>query len=597
MASFFDSIFYGGGDEGGFYGASDRDVPVNLAFYRTNVDNVYVFHWGFQEAFISPGLATADFDLQLDNTPSFGSPNLVTFNTLTALQYFNGNVRKGFAIEVAPRIDGSTQVWYARIRTKFGLTSSAWSLPLIWMILQKTEVQEAENIINNLPDYHVYGKEDLLKPVLQRSSKLYKIADMYGKELDQVTLENTLTVTNNYISLCRDEQLFDNFGTLFNFSKPQTLQFVDYRGILENLVLASLDGGTLDSIQRVVRSFTGVTPDLLLIKDREDFFLNTILEIPPEAPNGTRKFFSTSSIFSPGTLVVLKNGVAQDPGYYTVYESPLSPNNPANTGTRDAYVEDRFAVPLPGFKMTTAPGALDVLTVVFDIGERTDPTPVIFDLTNSLMLAGVITFTHGDTEIIGVGTSFLSALHIGDLITDAAGLVLGLVDVVNSNINLTLKRPWIGDTGTGTGYKLNYNSAVHLSGIITFQNGSTAVTGSSTNFGDELVPGDTIMDDYGVTGKILSITDSTNLVLTAPWTGSHPFVPIYYPLTTTPYPNVHTRKLIYEDMTLWSKSSLADGLIIRILNPGEFVLPKSILEMLVKLLIPTHVLVFFEYVT
>lgn len=658
--SFYTDFFYGEG----FYGAVTEggiDVPVELAFYRTNTDGVYVFHWGFQEAFINPNIISPsfDFDLEIDTVTTFDSGNLQTFDKSTVLTYQNGAVRKGAAIVVNTRKDKSEQTWYWRVRTKVGLSVSNWSVVAQFTILEKFEVEEAENLLNNLPDYHVYGKGDLKRAVSDRASKLYKICDMYGKELDQTKLEDILTATNNYIALCRDEQLYQNFGFFFDYTKPQVQTSVEYRNTLRNLLLGSLTGGTFSAIRSVVKSFTGVTPILGTIAEREDFFLNTILTAPPETPNGTRQFFSTwdgglsaftivsvvdtthlqvNSVVSihegdkifqgsaetrvsaildfthilvasttgfssgaasnftpvsyvPGTLVVLLNGVAQDPGYYTVFENPSDPNNPTNAPTRDAYVEDVFA---PGFKMTNAPASLDVLTTCYDIGVRTDPTPVILDPTDRLSLTGTATFTHGMTLVTGIGSAFLTQLHKGDLITDPTGLTIGLVETVETNISLTLKYPWVGDTETVASFRLNYNSSVHVSGIVTFTNGSTAVTGSASNFEVELQAGDTIMDDYGITGKILSVTDGANLVLTAPWTGSHP-ITIYYPSVATPYPNVHTRVLVYEDMTLWSKSSLADGLIIKILNPGLFDLPRPLLETLVKLLIPAHVLVFFEY--
>lgn len=590
--TFYTDIFYGEG----FYGESTEggiDVPVELAFYRTNTDGVYVFHWGFQEAYINPNILSPgfDFDLEIDTVTTFDSGNLQTFNKTTALTYQNGAVRKGAAIMVAAREDKTEQTWYWRVRTRVGLSTSNWSVVAQFTILEKFEVEESENLLNNLPDYHVYGKGDLKRAVSDRMSKLYKICNMYGREFDQTKLEDILTATNNYIALVRDEQIYQNFGILFNYVKPQIQTSVEYRNALRNLILASLAGGTFSAIRSVVKAFTGVTPVLGTIVERNEFFLNTILETPPEAPDGTRQFFTVSEEYIPGTLTVLLNGVAQDPGYFAVFENPTDPNNPSNVATRDAYVEYPF---VPGFKMTTAPGPSDVLTACYDIGVRTDPTPVVLDPTVSTLLAGSVTYTHGSMTVTGTGTAFLTALHPGDLITDTDSMALGLVDTVETDTSLTLKFNWVGATETGNGYFIKYNSTQHVSGIITFTNASTAVSGVGSNFQVELIPGDTIMDDYGTTGIVQSITDGENLVLRSPWTGNHTPPNIYYP-AGFPYPNVHTRRQMYDDLTLWSKSSLADGLVIDVLNPGEFDLPRPLLETLVKLLLPAHVLVFFEY--
>src|ERR1035437_5390941 len=128
MAFYGSGILYGSGS---FYiGATTtaaQGIPVDLRFYRTTQDGVYVFWWGFDSAFITPALATAGFDLELDTNLSFASPNLVTFTQLTAITYQNGNVKKGFAVPVAARIDGIEQTWYARVRTHTPSFISAWS--------------------------------------------------------------------------------------------------------------------------------------------------------------------------------------------------------------------------------------------------------------------------------------------------------------------------------------------------------------------------------------------------------------------------------------------------------------------------------------
>jgi hypothetical protein len=559
--SFYQDIFYGDG----FYGdgdVGDPATPVELAFYRTNTDNVYVFHWGFQEVYITPGIATIDFDLQIDTVTTFDSLNLQQFDSLSVLNYQNGNVRKGAAIQVALRQDGTEQTWYWRVRTKQGINFSDWSAPAQFTILEKFEVESAENILNNLPDYHVYGKSDLKRAVSARSSKLYKFSNMYGKEIDQTKLENILTITNNYVSLCRDEQLFDNFGIFFDYTKPQIQTSVEYRNTLRNLVLGSLTGGTFTAIRRIVKSFTGVTPILGTVKERNELFLSTILETPPEAPDGVRTFFSTSLEYTPGSLVVLLNGVAQDPG--------------------DDFTEDVFA---PGFEMAVAPGALDVLTVCFDIGHRLDPVPVVLDLTDRTALTGSLTFTNGSRSVTGTGTAFLSEVQVGVVVTDSVGLSFGIVDEVTSDTSLTIRYPWVNATVTGPGFKLNYNSSVHIDGVIDFTNGSdqmVAQLGTGADFEGQLAVGSTVMDDYGDTAIIQSIEGPEAATLTANWTGA----------TDS---NQNARRLRYDDMPLWGRAALASGLIIRVLNPGEFDLPRTLLETLVKLLLPAHVLVFFEY--
>jgi len=557
--TFYSSILYGSGN---FYGPGSLDVPRDLRFYRTNVDNVYTFHWGFDESFITPMLSTADFDLQLDTVTTFDSLNLVTFTSSTVISYQNGNVRKGFTVPVSPRLDGVEQTWYARARTRIGFNTSGWSLILPFTILQKFEVHEAENLITNLPDKHVYGKEDLLKPVAIRNTNLYTVMNTYARELDQVELENILTSTNNYINICRDEVLYDNFGKLFSYTKPQIQQFVEYRESLRALILGSLVGGTIDAVERVIRSFTGVTPFIELIRDRNDFFLTTEFETPPETPDSFITHFSTSADYIPNSLVVIKNGLIQSPTTYT--EDHTGPNF--------------------GFDFLTPPVPGDIIQVFFEIGVANDPTPIVFDLTDTTSLTGVLTFTNNSFNVTGSGTLFIAELTPGMLIVDSSGLVFGEVESITNNLSLTLTQKWIGSTSSGSSAKLNFNDANLLTGIVTFTNGNTSVTGINTLFLSELHIGDTITDNAGLfSGVVDIITNNTQLTLVNNWTGSTGV-------------NTQAKRLGYGEMINWDKSTLAYGVIIHVLNPGNFAIDENLIETLVRPLIGAQVISYFDFV-
>jgi len=287
MSFYGSGIFYGSGS---FYiGATTtaaQGIPIDLRFYRTSQDGVYTFWFGFDPAFITPALAAANFDLQLDTVPTFNSPNLVTFNSSglygfpSPITFQNGNVRKGLTVPVAARINATVQTWYARVRTHTGSFISDWSSTLTWTIPQSVQQSSAEALMESLPDYHVYGKGDLLKPVSQRNTNLWLVEDMYGNQLDQVFYANFLTQTDNYVDMCVDENLAQNFGVMFNFPKPNSMQYVDYRWILMNLYLASLVGGTNEAVILTVQAFTGVPPVITNIRDLNNFVLTTTQDGP-----------------------------------------------------------------------------------------------------------------------------------------------------------------------------------------------------------------------------------------------------------------------------------------------------------------------------
>ena len=73
----YDTFLYGSD----LYGGSGIDKPVNLDFYRTDTDSLYVFHWLFNQAFYNPSLMGFDYQLQLDTDPAFSAP--LTHETTT----------------------------------------------------------------------------------------------------------------------------------------------------------------------------------------------------------------------------------------------------------------------------------------------------------------------------------------------------------------------------------------------------------------------------------------------------------------------------------------------------------------------------------
>jgi hypothetical protein len=496
MAFFGSGTFY---NSGSFYvGAGSNPtegIPEDLRFYRSSIDGIYIFWWGFDPEFISPSLAFSAFDLQLDTSPLFTSPNLVTFTssidttasivftvtsvtdsthlvvsstsgmsggdnirqgsnsaTITTvtdsthlvvsstsgwvasgiITFQNGNVRKGFAVPVAARQEGIVQTWYARVRTHTPAFVSAYSTTLTWTIPQKVQQQYAEALMNSLPDYHVYGKGDLLKPLNQRNTNLWLVEDMYGNQFDQVYYANFLTQTDNYITLCVDENLYQNFGVLFSYPKPNSMQYVDYRWILMNLIQASLVGSTNEAIILTVQAFTGVPPAITPIRDENDFFLVTIQD-NPIVPSGPQAVFHTSQPYIDASLVVedITTGLLV----------------PSSAYTTDG-AQGTWTMNVP----TT-----DTLQAVFNVGNPGDPFPVVFDaLQGAFTLTGFVTFTNGSVNIGGFGTLFTTQLVVGDEITDPYGIYLGTIAHITDDTHAQLVNTWAGPTEVNSAYRLLY---------------------------------------------------------------------------------------------------------------------------------------------
>lgn len=88
----YDTFLYGSGE---FYGGSGDDTPVNLDFYRTDTDSLYVFHWLFNQAFYTPTLHNYDYQLQLDTDPNFTAPIIHETITEPASIVASGYSRSG----------------------------------------------------------------------------------------------------------------------------------------------------------------------------------------------------------------------------------------------------------------------------------------------------------------------------------------------------------------------------------------------------------------------------------------------------------------------------------------------------------------------
>lgn len=617
---------YGAGEfynSGIFYGLSGTDVPVDLSFYRTSQDSVYTFHWGFLATFISPALVTFNYELQLDTVPTFNSVNLVDYTSGTAVDttqsiaftvasvtdnthlvvesttglvngdtitqgtysttittvidsthlvvgstvgwiannvitYQNGNVRKGFTVSVAARIDGVVQTWYARVRIRNGTELSDWSNTLVWTIPQKVQQQYAENLMNSLPDYHVYGKGDLLLLPNQRNSNLYLVENMYGNQLDQVYYTNYLTQTDNFITLCRDENLYKIYGVLFNFLKPTNMQYVDYRWILQNLILASLVGSTNEAIILLVQSFTGVPPNLILVENEFPFFLN-IVQDNPIVPSSPQSVFHTSYPFVPGSLVVEQL-------------STLTVGSTA--GFTVGYASD--STTLASFYITS-----------IDSGTKLGIAGVPY-------ISAVRQLNPGDTIVQGLSSTTISVVTEGGLVSSGSYTTNPVQGTWTMNLPTTATLQATFNIGNPIGpFPFVFDSlsgASLLTGTVTFTNGSTLVTGSGTLFSTEVVHSPAppqITDGVGIyLGTVSSVTDNTHLILEKPWAG--------------PTETGIAYNLLYTDIQLpppilFDKTTLAFGIIIDVLNPGEFVLSQTIIEMLGYLILPAQVKVYWEF--
>src|SRR6185436_16714072 len=98
-------------------------------------------------------------------------------------------------------------------------------------------------------------------------------------------------------------------------------------------------------------------------------------------------------------------------------------------------------------------GTYDTLQATFDTG---NPIKIFDSLEGATALTGTVTFTHGSTSVVGVGTLFLAEVNLGQQITDPEGIYLGTVASVVDNTHIVLAEVWYGPTESVTAYRLQY---------------------------------------------------------------------------------------------------------------------------------------------
>lgn len=296
-------------------------------------------------------------------------------------KFQNGNVAKGYEIEVPSRQLNPEKELFMRVRTLSGSTPLAsYSNIGSFTLLNRYDLSTAETLITSLPDFHIYNKEVLKLPEQDRDTLLWKVMLMYGEEADRTQLLRVLTSTDNYITLTRDEKLFDNFGTFFGFRKPSSMQFVDYRRCLQSLVDGALHGGTVRAAIRLLECFTGAEPTVQAVREVADFFLNTIEEKFAGDGATTEFQFTESATFVGGTTVVVQEGSVE--------------------ATLEEGVDYEELPTLPGIEMNTAPDLGDTLTVFYAIAL---PEPLVFDPGDIYTELEVPPPTSWDTSTLAFG--------------------------------------------------------------------------------------------------------------------------------------------------------------------------------------------------
>jgi hypothetical protein len=95
--------------------------------------------------------------------------------------------------------------------------------------------------------------------------------------------------------------------------------------------------------------------------------------------------------------------------------------------------------------------------------------------------AGTMTFTNGSTAVTGVGTTFSTAIEVGDYVRRSAdtNTAWALVEAVNSDTSLTLAANYTGTSGTG-GISSNWFQTLGTGGSLTVATSTVTLAAGTT---------------------------------------------------------------------------------------------------------------------
>ena len=257
-----------------FYGSDTYDGTVETFleslvlrdYISDDIDNRVLYWIMTQLEGLTSAIFGYKFFVQVDETPEFNSSELKEYDETNAIQTIEKNYIRGFVISL-PTKGREEKTLYWRVGLRNPVVPDYWSETKSFILNRDYFTLKSEELLKALPDYHVYNHDELKQDVEVRTSNLWKFLSMYGQELERIQLESIFTKQDYFVEYVRDSQVQEVFGQFYNFIKPSTMSFQEYREIMRLLQEIFLNGSTVVGIKRLVKLFTGVFPDIELIRD------------------------------------------------------------------------------------------------------------------------------------------------------------------------------------------------------------------------------------------------------------------------------------------------------------------------------------------
>lgn len=256
-------------------------APTALGAFPSSTDRVWTLPFGlnWDPAILDP--AALNYDLYVDTAQTFSSPNALhltkTSASLTGFQEGAG-IGKAFEVRLPGRSLTADVTWYWKLRINTGTFISDWTPVRSFVVKQRQDVAQTQEMFDNLADENSYDKAN-------NSSNVYKLLLQIGRESDLLRLESAQAVSDLVIDTARDTALYGNFAAYLGLIQNGTETSSNYRWKIRTLWQAfTQKPGTLTGLVNTIEAFTAEPPVVIDITKSRGWILDQYFISAPSNP-------------------------------------------------------------------------------------------------------------------------------------------------------------------------------------------------------------------------------------------------------------------------------------------------------------------------
>jgi hypothetical protein len=286
-------------------------APINLHSYLSSTDGIQVFYWSIDCTGLPAGLTLSQFKFQLcidtvgseTIVPPFdgSTGNLRCFTDDDALTGFGigqfgddgfgiggfeggsrgfFNYRRGqlvFAYEIVmpmrqPNLE--TPYWW-KVRIISPTLESVYSDPELVLRDQSLHREITASLFGKIPDDNAYTKD-------ANSTNVYTLMKEFARQIELMRFEAKRTKNDIYIDKTRDENVYNNFGILYEYKKPTNVTPAEYKEQIRRIKEAFELAGTIGALNIFLQVFTCEEETLTLIRSLTGFRIFDATDFPLE---------------------------------------------------------------------------------------------------------------------------------------------------------------------------------------------------------------------------------------------------------------------------------------------------------------------------